>query len=879
MMRVHRIRITNVAGVSAREVSLAERGITLIAGQNESGKSTLFLALQALLDHPDDASHREVKALKPLHTGLTPEVEADLTIGPYRLTYSKSFAKGKAGGTTLRIDKPVPESLTGREAHDRVSEIIDQNLDRALWDAMRITQGSALELPMLAGVRSLSAALDRAVGNDIAGERESNLFERASQEFLRYWTAGGKPNKECTDLDQKAADAAQNEKTLREKLQELDADITSYKSKTREFSIANGQTGNLAAARDRAAADKLRLDGLLAEVRNNDLVVTAAQQGEQMALSAAARRSELIADLAASEEALAVATQHRQQAQTRPTELGAKVTTLEAEAVGARSSLEAANTALALAERDAAYQQNRMDLMLLSARLQAVTQADGEIAEAEDIVKSLLATKEDCAALAKASTAIAVAKAKLELASPKASVHALVPVRVRLNGIDHDLAQGQAASAPPGNSTKIVIGEVAEILIEGTQDVAQLERALDSANRAHQGLLDRLGVTTADEAESQRHRRENAADRLAATRKAVTGNLIDLTRESMRAKVEQLKEATSEYPATRPPTANALPDTLESAKAIAAEARKALEAARKALQAIEDQLRVVTAAAAAAHQEEAVAEATRVSRADRRDQVAKSLATARQEHSDDALQTELATAQSTVNAAIGKRDVAKAAYDGADPERVSAGLTAAEKALANHERNLQRIRDDINKLSARLEINGESGLEEEYQKAQRDAFVAQDAVARFKRRAHAAALLYETLRECREDAQRSYVAPLKSEIERLGKVIFGEEFRVVIGEDLSVEGRVMNGTTIPYTSLSSGAKEQIGILQRLATARIVGKGGVPLLLDDAVAYTDNVRQEALASALGFASADTQTIIVTCAPERYAYAPIEARIDF
>ena len=233
MMRVHRIRITNVAGVSAREVSLAERGITLIAGQNESGKSTLFLALQALLDHPDDASHREVKALKPLHTGLTPEVEAVLTIGPYRLTYSKSFAKGKAGGTTLRIDKPVPESLTGREAHDRVSEIIDQNLDRALWDAMRITQGSALELPMLAGVRSLSAALDRAVGNDIAGERESNLFERASQEFLRYWTAGGKPNKECTDLDQKAADAAQNEKTLREKLQELDADITSYKSKTR----------------------------------------------------------------------------------------------------------------------------------------------------------------------------------------------------------------------------------------------------------------------------------------------------------------------------------------------------------------------------------------------------------------------------------------------------------------------------------------------------------------------------------------------------------------------------------------------------------------------------------------------------------------------
>jgi energy-coupling factor transporter ATP-binding protein EcfA2 len=879
MMRVHRIRITNVAGVSAREVSLAERGITLIAGQNESGKSTLFLALQALLDHPDDASHREVKVLKPLHTGLTPEVEAELTIGPYQLTYSKSFAKGKAGSTTLRIDEPVAESLSGREAHDRVSEIIDQNLDRALWDAMRLTQGGALELPILAGVRSLSAALDHAVGNDIAGERESNLFQRAFQEFLRYWTAGGRPNKECADLENKAADAAQNEKSLLEKLQELDADITAYKSKTRELNTANGQTSNLAAARDRMAADKLRLDGLLAEVKNNDLIVTAAKQAEQMALSAFARRAELIADLAASEEVLEVATQHREQAQTRPAELGAKVTKLEAEAVGARISLETVTSALALAEKDAAYQQNEMDLMLLSARLKAVTQADGEIAEAESIVMSLRATKEDCLAIAKASTSIAVARAKLELASPKVSVQARVPIRVRLNGIDNDLVPDQTVTAPPGNNTQIIIGAVADIFIEGTQDVVQLERDLESANLAHQGMLDRLGVTTADEAESQRQRRESAADRLAASRNAVTGNLIDLTRETMRAKVAHLEKATAAYPETRSPTARKLPETLESAKAIATEAGKVLSGARKALQAIEDQLRLATAAAAAVRQDEAVAEATRVSHADRRDRVVKALAMARQERSDDVLTTNLANAQGTVNGVVSKRDIAKVAYDEADPERVSAGILSAEKVLGNHERNLQRIRDDVNKLNARLEINGEGGLEEEYQKAQRDTFLALDGVGRFKRRAKAAELLYETLSECREDAQRSYVAPLKSEIERLGKVIFGGEFRVVIDENLSVEGRVLNGTTIPYASLSSGAKEQIGILQRLATARIVGKGGVPLLLDDAVAYTDNIRQETLASVLGFASADTQTIIITCSPERYAYAPIGTRIDF
>jgi uncharacterized protein YhaN len=228
---------------------------------------------------------------------------------------------------------------------------------------------------------------------------------------------------------------------------------------------------------------------------------------------------------------------------------------------------------------------------------------------------------------------------------------------------------------------------------------------------------------------------------------------------------------------------------------------------------------------------------------------------------------------------VANRDDAQSTHAKSDPELIAAGLTAAERALSNHEQNLRRIRDEVNRLKTRLEINGEAGLEESHQKSQRDLYLMRDTLTRFQQRAQAARLLYETLRSCREDAQKSYVAPLKSEIERLGRLIFGEEFRVVIGEDLSIEARTMNGTAIPYASLSSGAREQIGILERLATARIVGKCGVPLLLDDAVAYTDNVRQETLAAALGFASVDTQTIIVTCSPEKYVHAPIEARIDF
>ncbi len=879
MMRIHRIRIANVAGVSSREVTLADQGITLIAGQNESGKSTLFLALQALLDHPDDASHREVKALKPLHTGLTPQVEADITIGPYRLTYSKSFAKGKAGGTILRIDQPVAESLTGREAHDRVAQIIDQNLDRALWDAMRITQGNALGLPTLAGVRSLSSALDQAVGNDIAGEREDNLLNRANEEFLRYWTAGGKPNKEGLDLEQKAADAKQSETAVRAKLQELEGDITAYKGKTRELATTNGQTAGLTAARDKAASDKARVGGLLAEVQIKDLAVTAATQAVQMAQSAHARRVALIADLDVAQESLSLAARDRTQAQERPAELAYLVTELEADSKAARTALDGATSVSASADRDVVYEQNRMDLMLLAARMEAIVQADSDAAEAESVEKSTRATKADVAALSQASTAMAVAKAKLGSASPKVSIKALSDVRVRLNGSDTRLTGGQELTAPSGNSTQLTIGDVAEISVEGANDVTLLERELESATLDHHAILDRLAVKTIEEADEQRQRRERAADKGTAARRAATEHLIDLTREALRGKILHLTDATAGYLASRPANASPRPDGLPSAKEAADNARVVFNQARQALEAVERNAKSTTAAAATAQTAAAVCDANWASRTQTRDQVTKSLVTAREERTDNDLETALETSQQAATTVVADRDSAKAAYDKADPILVASGLVAAEKARANHEANLRRIHDDVSRLKARLELNGEAGLEEGLQRAQRDAFVALGAVARFRRRALAAKLLYETLQICRDEAQKSYVAPLKGEIERLGKRIFGEEFQVLINEDLSVEARVMNGTTIPYANLSSGAKEQIGILERLATARIVGKGGVPLVLDDAVAYTDNVRQEALAAALGFASVDTQTIVVTCAPEKYAHAPIETRIDF
>ena len=94
-------------------------------------------------------------------------------------------------------------------------------------------------------------------------------------------------------------------------------------------------------------------------------------------------------------------------------------------------------------------------------------------------------------------------------------------------------------------------------------------------------------------------------------------------------------------------------------------------------------------------------------------------------------------------------------------------------------------------------------------------------------------------------------------------------------ESLEIVSRTMDGVTVPYDSLSSGAKEQLCVLARLACAALVspasedgGDGGVPVIFDDALGYSDAGRLERVGAAFSSAGHQSQVIVLTCVPERY-----------
>ena len=120
------------------------------------------------------------------------------------------------------------------------------------------------------------------------------------------------------------------------------------------------------------------------------------------------------------------------------------------------------------------------------------------------------------------------------------------------------------------------------------------------------------------------------------------------------------------------------------------------------------------------------------------------------------------------------------------------------------------------------------------------------------------------------------MAPFRDEVERLSRLVFGPGTSVDIDHaTLQVVSRTRDGVTVPYEALSGGAREQLSVIGRLAAASLVAPagegdaGGAPVIIDDALGYSDSGRLEGIGAALSSAGRRCQVIVLTCVPDRYA----------
>jgi hypothetical protein len=324
------------------------------------------------------------------------------------------------------------------------------------------------------------------------------------------------------------------------------------------------------------------------------------------------------------------------------------------------------------------------------------------------------------------------------------------------------------------------------------------------------------------------------------------------------------------YPGQRE-AAEPLPDSFDTAKEAKQEARQREEAAQPRAQRARAAFEVAEKLAQDLRVKlsEAKVELRVADQAELR--TLEELETARAKTKDEDLVAALRKATEEAQSAEEAHTGEQGALEKSNPLRIRELSAAAERAVESVASRLNAGRKEQHEVAARLELLGERGLFESLEDARTRRRVRSRQRESLARHAAVARLLFETMREERERAQRSYVGPLRERIVELGRLVFDDSFSVELDDELAIATRTLHEKTLPFESLSVGAQEQLGIIARLACALTVDKTeGVPLVFDDTLGHTDPSRLEGMGAMLRLAGERCQIIVLTCTPDRFRH---------
>lgn len=878
-MRILNMTLRGFRGTIDRTVHFAEDGVTIIEGPNEVGKSSLAEALDLVFKLLDSSKSSEISKVRPVDRDAGPEVEVELVTGPYELTFRKRWLK--APETVLNVRAPHGESLTGREAHERMLAILDETLDRQLWEALRYEQGTTVTQGKIGASESLASALDAAAGgaNGPSGAGESRLWDRVEEERLRYVTATGRRSKARSDLDAMVDGAREEHRQIQGQIDAVSAAAESLADRVARRAALSSRLdehatalAELRATHEQAKAQFMnlqRLQGIERE-RRSDLERVRLTVGSRAKLVDEVDRASLKVESAvpahetakqlrgAAEGAVKLAKERRQEATTR---------------------LEVLTAQQVLADRDLKHfeAEAEAELEILDVRLERAQDADRRLRESTSALREITATPEHEERAEALDRSIERARAKLEAQSPPITLNAASDVRLQVDGQALALAAGEEHEVSSGEGLKITVPDLLEITVGSTEASEELVVELSEAQAALVAVLAEAGMAPGDGLTDLRAAVSRRDDLLASqvhARSSVQEILGEGSIADMVARQQDLQQITSTYLEERP-TDSTIPTSLEHAASVAASVAIEVEDARLALEAARTELE-------AAREIEAE---RRVDEAELRNQVegltaasaaaAEALAGARRELSDDDLARSEADAKDAHDQVVKELSGLEATIEKLDAEGAQARFENAEAVQDRLRTESQVVEGEILRLEGSLEAHGSTGLHDRLNDAAERLESLVDDQHRLESLAGAAELLFTTMAGHRDAMKQSYVAPLREQIEALGRTVFGSSLSVELDVDsLSISRRTLDGVTVDFTELSMGAREQLAIISRLAAARVVGRAssergaGVPVIIDDALGSSDPKRLDSLGVVFSMVAPDTQVIILTCVPDRY-----------
>ena len=187
-MHFRRIAVRNFRKLASPLVieELGE-GVTVIAGDNEEGKSTLLDAIRTGLFERHNMSGRAVEAMQPFGFSVRPEIQIDFEINGNTYSIAKGFAQRASALLTT-----ANGTFEGPAAEERLAELLTFRVpqrgvsmpdDRGVLGLFWLEQGRVLEGLGFGetGRSTLRASLEEEVGDVLGGTRAASCWKRQRQ--------------------------------------------------------------------------------------------------------------------------------------------------------------------------------------------------------------------------------------------------------------------------------------------------------------------------------------------------------------------------------------------------------------------------------------------------------------------------------------------------------------------------------------------------------------------------------------------------------------------------------------------------------------------------------------------------------------------------
>ena len=212
------------------------------------------------------------------------------------------------------------------------------------------------------------------------------------------------------------------------------------------------------------------------------------------------------------------------------------------------------------------------------------------------------------------------------------------------------------------------------------------------------------------------------------------------------------------------------------------------------------------------------------------------------------------------------------------PDQLSQACDRLQRALTASDQQRQDAEKRRAVSQAALRSDGAEDPHAAWAQAEARRVSAEEHVSAVTRKAQAIALIDELFQQEQRALADRFSQPLAEKIGDYLKRLFGPEARAVVAfEDNAFKSialvRSTQGGALPFDSLSGGTREQVAAAVRLAIAELLATdhgGSLPVVFDDAFAYSDPARVNTMQGMLDLgASRGLQVIVLSCNPSDYA----------